>query len=309
MIRFLPNEEINKQKWDDCIFSSSKGIVYACSWYLDIAAPGWAALVEGDYQTVMPLPIRKKMGFDYVYHPFFVQQLGVFGQECSHQQKVNDFICAIPSRFKIIETNLNTHNTPPEKFKMGYGITHHLQLSQPYAQIFGGYSENTRRNIKKAQKLGVHTSTGGSPEELINAFRQTKGRELPKLSERDYQTLSRLIYTGVHKGIATLELAYTPENNLCAGAVFFETLFKSIFLFSATTAEGRENGAIFFLIDSYIQKNCNRSVVLDFEGSKISGLARFYKGFGSKECVFLQVRKNQFPWMIKPFVKLYKLLR
>jgi len=309
MIRFIQNQDLDKQKWDECISASPNNMIYASSWYLDIVAPGWAALVEGEYQAVMPLPVRRKMGFDYVFHPFFVQQLGVFGQGCGNPKKVEAFITAIPSHFKIVETNLNTHNSLENPSVIENGVTHHLELIEPYTQIRSRYSENTLRNIRKAEKIGVYTATGGNPEELISEFKRTKGRELTRISEADYQTLHRLIYTGIHRGQATIEVAYTPENNFCAGAVFFETVHKSIFLFSTTTAEGKENGAMFLLIDSYIKKNCYRDVILDFEGSKIPGLARFYKSFGSKECVFLQIRKNKFPWMAKPLVSLYKFFR
>jgi len=309
MIRFLENHNLDYKKWDECISASSNGIVYACSWYLDIVAPGWGALVEGDYNTVMPLPIRQKMGLEYVFHPFFVQQLGVFGQNCGNPKNVQAFVDAIPDRFKIIDANLNTHNRLEEEGKMRKGVTHHLELIEPHDQIRGRYSENTLRNIKKAEKLGVYVAANGSPEELIASFRKNKGKEIHELKDSDYQILQRLIYTGIHKGQASIEFAYTPENNFCAGAVFFETFNKSIFLFSSTTTEGRANGAMSLLIDSYIKRTCGREIVLDFEGSKILGLARFYKSFGSKECVFLQIRKNRFPWMVKPFVKLYKFLR
>jgi hypothetical protein len=309
MIRFLENHNLDKEKWDERISSSTNRIVYAYSWYLDIVAPNWGALVDGDYKTVMPLPTRQKMGIKYVFQPFFVQQLGVFGQDCGNPETAHSFVNAVPKRFKIIETNLNTHNQLENTNGTQNGVTHHLELIEPYDQIRRKYSENALRNIKRAEKLGVYVAKGGSPDLLIAAFKKTKGREISKLAESDYKTLQRLVYTGIHRGQASVEFAYTPENNFCAGAVFFETFNKSIFLFSATTAEGKENGAMSLLIDSYIKKKCNKDIVLDFEGSKIPSLARFYKSFGSKECVFLQIRKNTVPRVFTPLVKFYQFLR
>ncbi len=309
MIRFVANKDINKQKWDRCVSDSVNGIVYACSWYLDIVAPGWAALVEGDYKTVMPLPARKKFGVWYIFNPFFVQQLGVFGQECGSAIKVKEFLNAIPKQFKIIETNLNTHNKLEEWHQKDLGLTHHLQLIEPYEQNRKKFSENAIRNIKKAENRGIFVVSGGNPEVLIDAFKKTRGQELKKIKDSDYQTLVRLLYAALHKGQAILDMAYTSENSFCAGAVFFETFHKSIFLFSATTEEGKNHGAMFCIIDNYIKRSSGREIVLDFEGSKIPGLARFYKSFGSKECVFLQVRKTRLPLVVKPLLKLYKFLR
>ena len=36
-----------------------------------------------------------------------------------------------------------------------------------------------------------------------------------------------------------------------------------------------------FLIDDYIKSNCNKNKVLDFEGSNLEGVKKFYSGFGS----------------------------
>jgi len=257
----------------------------------------------------MPLLVRHKMGLDYIYHPFFVQQLGVFGKGASSSDIVRDFLNAIPSKFKVIDTNLNTHNCLQSGQVKNHGITCHLDLIESYEQIGARYNENTRRNIKKATERGVFISSGGDPGFLIEAFRKSRGRDIGKFSEKDYKTLSKLIYTMVHKGVATIESAYSAENNFCAGAVFAKSFGKSIFLFSGTTPQARENGAMFLLIDNYIKRNAGQDMVLDFEGSKIPNLLRFYKGFGSKECVFLHVRINKLPLLLKPVLALSRFLR
>lgn len=48
MITYLFNSEIDKDKWDNCIKNSPGAKPYAYSWYLDIMAPGWQALVDED---------------------------------------------------------------------------------------------------------------------------------------------------------------------------------------------------------------------------------------------------------------------
>ena len=63
MIQYLIHNQINQTKWDATI--AECGNIYAYSWYLDIVHPGWDALVEDDYQSVMPLTGGKKFGVDY----------------------------------------------------------------------------------------------------------------------------------------------------------------------------------------------------------------------------------------------------
>ncbi|MBK7391410.1 MAG: hypothetical protein IPI23_20775 [Bacteroidetes bacterium] len=50
-----------------------------------------------------------------------------------------------------------------------------------------------------------------------------------------------------------------------------------------------------YLIDTYIKDVAGKIKILDFEGSNDQELARFYKSFGSTECVYLQIKKNQLP--------------
>jgi hypothetical protein len=89
------------------------------------------------------------------------------------------------------------------------------------------------------------------------------------------------------------------DGTLLAGAFFCDANGKVIFLFSGNSAEGKEKGAMFFLIDSFIQENAQKNLILDFEGSNDPHLARFYKGFGAKECVYLQAKRNTLPWYLR----------
>ena len=111
MIRYYRHSEIDKSRWDNCIKASPAGIAYAASWYLDLVSPGWEALIEDDYAAVFPLTSRRKYGFNYLFQPFFTQQGGLFKQdEFIHAEKTKLFLESIPSKFKLIEINLNTSN-------------------------------------------------------------------------------------------------------------------------------------------------------------------------------------------------------
>ncbi len=311
MIRYLTHDQIDFDKWDDCIDQAVNGIFYAYSWYLDMTATPWDALVEGDYNAVMPLPRRKKFGIDYIYQPFFIQQLGVFSTNSLSQQVIERFVKAVPRKFRFVDYQLNTYNQLQEfeKLKLKKRVTYELDLISPYDVLKKKYSKNTSRNVKKAVKNGVFITSHGKPEEIINAFRQNKGKEVGAFSDKDYNVLKHLIYAGLHRGMVSIRSAYSQENNFCAGVVFFKSHKKVVFLFSGVTPQARENGAMALLVDDFIREHAQSELVLDFEGSSIPSLARFYRGFGSKECVFLQMKINRLPWGIKPMVNIYQGLR
>ena len=153
MIRYLEHHQVDKKKWDRCIHESSNALVSGASWYLNSVSPGWNALVEDDYVSVFPLTWRKKYGFHYLYQPFFTQQLGLFSTEKKiTEKKLQTFLDAIPGQYRFVEIQLNVANvcTQPE-FKISERITHHLDLNNSYEKICNAYSENLKRNIKRAE--------------------------------------------------------------------------------------------------------------------------------------------------------------
>jgi hypothetical protein len=77
-IKHLKHPEINRQKWDACIQNACNSLVYAESWYLDIVSPNWEALICGDYEYVMPLPIKRKLGISFLVQPPINAAIGCF---------------------------------------------------------------------------------------------------------------------------------------------------------------------------------------------------------------------------------------
>ncbi len=300
MIRYYLHNEIDKTKWDKCIREAFNGMIYAYSWYLDIVSPEWDALIENDYERVFPLPVKKKYGINYIAQPYFTQQLGLFSKSKINPTTVDSFIKAIPEKYRLIELNLNTLNNSDEfNNKIVPQINHELDLIKDYDFLFKNYSENTRRNVKKARKSRLSLMKNVKPDEIVKLFRNNKGREFSNLTDDDYSILLRLIYSCIHKGRAELYGVYSPMNELCAGAVFITNEKKSTFIFSGLSEYGRENRAMFFLIDKFIEEHANTHLTFDFDGSNDSRLARFYKSFGSTEIKYPRLEINRLSLVVK----------
>ena len=108
MIRFLEHKEIDKAAWDQHLEACLNPLIYARSWYLDIISPGWAAMVYGDYETFMPLPVKTKFGIKLIIQPPMAQQLGVFYKKSDAQ--VSALVDAIPKTFRYLHLALNEAN-------------------------------------------------------------------------------------------------------------------------------------------------------------------------------------------------------
>ncbi len=301
MIRYLEHHEIDKKKWDRCVQQAPNAMVYAYSWYLDIVSPGWNALTEEDYTCVFPLTWKKKYGIHYLYQPFFTQQLGIFSVERKiTEKKIQEFLSAIPEQYRLIEIQLNAANTFSQKgYKVSERITHHLDLNHSYEKIYNSYSENSKRNIKRAYKSKIELFTDVNASDVIQLFRKNKGKDIVNLGKKNYKMLVQLIHESANRKLISILGAKTSNGKLCAGAVFLESDHEYIFLFSATNEEGRHASAMSLIIDCFIRTHTNENRKLDFEGSMDRNLARFYKSFGSAEVVYLQIKKNNLPSYVR----------
>ncbi|HPK04641.1 MAG TPA: hypothetical protein PK908_01975 [Bacteroidales bacterium] len=307
MIRFLINSEIDYNKWDNCIERSYNGNLYAWSWYLDLVCEGWDAIIAGDYEQVMPVTAGKKYGIKYLYQPPFTQQLGIFSTTPESGYSNNDFLEILTHHYRFAEINLNRYNRiNNNNFKINFRKNYELDLIKPYEQLQGNYSENTRRNIKKAVKEGINISENSDHRSIIKIFRQEKGREIKKMGERHYKILEKLIYRSLYKNIATVSGAFTHENRLCAGVFIIRSHHRLVLIFSANNSIARNTGAMHLLIDSIIKKYAGQALTLDFEGSEIEGLARFYAGFGSAETRYPALQYNNLPFFVKLIIEAMK---
>jgi len=311
MIKYLKHQDIDYQKWDDCISKAANSYVYAFSWYLDIVADEWDALVEDDYQSIFPLPFRTKMGIKYCYQPTFTQQLGLFSKSIDTKENLQDFLDTIPSDFRLIELNINKYFVPEAStgVEIKKNINIELALNQDYQSIQTNYSTNLKRNIKKGVKNGLQLFPQIKPEALIQLFKENKGSEISAFSSDDYLRLSRLIYALMDRNMAEIYSVGSMENNLLAAALFVKSKERYIFLFSGLSNEGKQSGAMPFLIDRFIQDHCNSNNILDFEGSNDSNLARFYQSFSAGNYHYYSYRKMDMPFWLKTPLHIYKKFR
>jgi hypothetical protein len=303
MIRFIEHLQVDTEKWDACIKRSVNSLPYAFSWYLDIVVLEWDALVLDDYQAVFPLPSRKKFLLQYSFTPFWVQQLGLFYIESEDRHLLSDFISAIPDSYRYIDLNMNHYTSviPSELINIGVRSNYELRLNRPYSDMKKDYSKNLLRNLKKSNENHLQIFKNDSPKNLINLFKLDKGPKMKHFSELDYQNLERIMHVAIHKNCGQVLMAYGEGNQLQAGMFLLFGINRVIFLFSGNTSQGKKNGAMPFLIDSFFKESANSSFTFDFEGSDDKDLARFYKGFGGKNHSYQNLKMNRLPFPLSYF--------
>ena len=306
MIQYLRHTAIDKSKWDAAI--AEYGNIYAYSWYLDVVHPDWEALVEDDYLSVMPLTSGKKFGVNYLYQPYFVQQLGVFSKTPLTQEKTMEFLEAIPKHYRFAEIRMNESNAFNEGFQ---GVEYHrnvlLDLNQSYESIRANYHTNTKRNLAKAEANNLQIVDTVIPYHVVALFTDNRGAYLDKWGDAEYKRLTRLAQIAEKRRFAFM-LGVTEKGvgELLCAAIFMKTADRITFLFSGLKQEGKEKQAMTFLLDHVIQKFANQPITFDFEGSDDDNLAHFYLGFGGHEVQYPSYSFNRLSLIGKSLLKLWK---
>mgnify|MGYP002622859723 FL=1 len=309
MIRYLEHNSIDRKQWDATI--AECGNIYAFSWYLDIVHPHWNALVEDDYQAVMPITGGKKFGIDYLYQPYFVQQLGVFSKTALSSEKLDAFLDAIPKNYRFAEIRLNESNTlDKDKQDFEYHRNVLLDLNQDFNDIKSHYHTNTKRNLAKAEANNLQIVDTVIPYHVVALFTDNRGALLDKWGDAEYARLTKLAQTAVNRKAAFI-LGVTEKGvgQLLCAAIFMKTDKRITFLFSGLTEEGKQRQAMTYLLDYVIQKHANQPVTFDFEGSDDDNLARFYLGFGGEEVKYPSYAFNRLSPVGKALLKAWKTWR
>lgn len=310
MIQYLAHSKIDKNRWDDCVTKAVNSRVYAFSWYLDIVSPGWEGLVTEDYSCVFPLTNHQKAGIHYLAQPFFAQQLGLFTFTHLTGELVDTFLKAIPEKYRFVEIHLNSMNRIDlARYQGELRLNHELDLIREYPALQREYSQNTRRNLRKAGEMEVQLGRKVEADELIRLFMDNFGAKEGKLRFADYEVIRKLILYCVDHHSGYVLGAYTPGGMLTAAAFLLKSGSRVYFLFAASAPEARENGGMFLIVDHFIRENAGQSLTLDFEGGNDHNLGRFYKSFGAVECPYYLLRINHLPWFVDKGVKFAKKLR
>lgn len=300
-LRYIPNSEIDTQKWDACISAAPNSRVYAISWFLDRAAENWDALVWGDYKFVMPLTFKRKWGITYLYQPTFCQQLGIFPEPPVDIASV--FFDALANKFSYFNIQLNSANPLIENFKnvcFNPRKNYLLNLSPHYETIIKSFSNNTNRNIAKVKNNKLTLIEGISLKEYSEFVQQNQAF---KIDTTQKEKLFGIISTAQYKGVGEIVGVYTMHNQLCAAVFFVRWNNRIIYLNPVSSTEGKELLAMFYLINRLIENSSGRNLLIDFEGSMVPGIARFFEGYGAAPETYLQMSGNSLPFIMKWLLK------
>lgn len=299
--KYITHSNIDFEKWDQCVDNSENSLVYAYSWYLNSLVGIWDGIVLGDYEAIFPLPKRKKYGIQYLYQPFFTQQLGLFSTCDIAESLIKSTLEAIPNKFKYWDIQLNSENELFNKFHpLISKATFHLSLNRPYSELQSGFSKDARKSIRKAGEIsGWNLKETLDTDSLIEDYKAAYASLASEIENKDYTNFSIAVEEAQKRGkVEILELLDENSRRMASG-IFFKSKKYYHYVFGAPTEDGRKRNSTHVLIDKFIEMHSQEEMVLDFEGSEIPSVAYFYKKFGPKPVEYYRLKLNKLPLLYR----------
>jgi len=165
-----------------------------------------------------------------------------------------------------------------------------LPLHVKYDALFKNFSKLRKRSIAKAKKLGLILKTIDDWESILNLSQQKSKQDFTMTKASAFK-FEQLLKKAKHLDKLKILAAYSKNNALVGGAFFIISENRITYLFSVLNQKGKDLQAMSLLLD-FVIKDCSESkYVLDFEGSMLSGVAKFIKSFGAEEERYYHFKK------------------
>ena len=317
--RWVRRDEVDDERWNRVVRSDIRSLPYGLTEVLDARTKQWGGLIRNDYEAVCPIPFRRIAGILTLCRmPLGLQQLGIFySPACAiHRESdavkdwedVETALGALPKDFFWLDLNFQEglNNPKPDGNWKKVGPTAWFRswnrqnavvlLKKDYRLNYESYSEQTRRNLKKAQSARLEIFEHDSPEVLVQAFEQHQVKRYGKIPSQFLNAIRWQMHALIHQRRGMVQTVYGPGNELLAGAFWWFSGDRMILYFSTVTDAGRECQAMSFLINETVLQASGTWSRLDFEGSQAPGLFRFYLGWGAEPKPYLRIQRFRIPF-------------
>ena len=280
--------------------------IFGKAWWLDAVAPNsWSALEVSENNKLMarlPYVVQKRRGLTLLNMPMLTQTLGPWldsstAKYAKQLSKQKDLMTALI--LKLPECDYfcqNFHysitNWLPfywQGFEQTTRYTYVLENLEDLEHVWGGFQENIRREIRKAQKK-VAVKIGSDVETFmsVNSLTfQRQGKKVPYARE----FVQRLDNACLERQSRRIFFAEDAEGRIHAAIYIVWDENSAYYLMGGANPELRNSGATSLLMWEAIQFAATVTRKFDFEGSMIESVERFFRAFGARQIPYFQVTR------------------
>lgn len=210
MYRLIPFNEIDKNKWNGTVHYAINGNVFGYYWFLKAVIGEWDAIVEEDYESVMPVLTKPLNSYQY----YLLKELGPYSVNPLTDIRVKAFLDLIKRYNKSSQYPIHSHTSKRQfqSFTTSNRLKAVLNGGFDYEKLSKSYSDDLTEVLDVRGYDSVKISSGLKPEGLVDL-----------LSESDAykNALLRLMYNAMHRGIGFSSAIEDKSSGKILAASFF----------------------------------------------------------------------------------------
>lgn len=292
-MRFLSSHELNKNKWDTLV-TQAGGMYFSSSSFLDAMAKNWGAFVDENYSKGFAVCFNRVMGFRLLYPPLFSRTVEFFNLS-------PDDFNVLPERLKSV-------------FKTGFlQSENELFLdnkSQKTYQVHDpSKAMNTlaKRMLKKACEK-TYTVEIHDFRPILPFIRQELSGKVKELNTENLKRLETLLFRLEEREKLLSYGIFNSRTELCGGMFFAQNEGKTVYILGSATKSCRDEGGMYLCMERAIHESLERSSQLDFGGSNIESIRRFYVALGGVDRLYFSYSWDKSPFWFRLLRSLKKKL-
>ncbi|MDZ7878025.1 MAG: GNAT family N-acetyltransferase [Saprospiraceae bacterium] len=278
------------------------------NWWLDaVCTEGWSVVLtynkNKDIEAALVFVSRQKWGVTTLSEPLLSPFCGIWFRQTVFQkqyeaityqkQQLEQLIQQLPTAHRY-NFRLSTALTDWQPF---YWAGWQQETRYTYRLVIGdldkiakGFSDNTKRNIKKsANFFSIQNSTNFDTFLKINDLTYQRQNIKHPIPLKTWQAVDTVLS---EKNQRRIFFAKNTEGVVQAAIYVVFDGTTAYYLAGGTTEAGRTHGALFGLLNYAIQEaTAQGCTIFDFEGSMLRGVEPFFRGFGGQLTPYFRVFK------------------
>ena len=266
IIQRVSREDIDKLKWDSCVHFATNGNIFGYKWYIDAITKDWEALIEGDYQSVLPLIWKKNWwGKKEVYLPTLMREVGIYSANALSQKRVEAFLNAIPSDYKKVLVEVDQFTLFPQTVGWGMEKQHNYlaHMNEPYEQLANKFSKRVQDDLDRARNNNLKSISSLKPEKIVDFYKEHD----PSYTKENYYAYLRIMYNLLHRGWGFMSGIADEKGTLLAVNFLLFSHGRMVSFLPVVSKEGKSKGAMAQLFNLLFHTNANKQIILDFNGN------------------------------------------
>ena len=288
-MRYIAGHEVDKRKWDECINAAKNGLVYHSAMGLDMMSDNWNAVIVDDYKAVVPLPWRKKFFVPYYYRVPFIPQGGIIGE--FDPALFGDLKRTIFSKVRFGDLLLNFDNAAFARHISARPLINMVLKLVEYPNVISSYKRGLESRLKKAVKKGFNYEKEKDLKLAVALFRKQYASKIQRVRNEDYERFTAFCLYLQERGNAVVRKVTDSKGKLMAIAILLMDRNRIYNMMNTVLPEGRGKSANHYLFDQLIVEFAGTGLMLDFGGSEVPWIRKFYAEFGAENQPYYWFRK------------------